>query len=362
MDGALPVAGKAAASQSDSFVTDNGSGVRRATTLEDLASLAGVSISTASRALNDSPAVNIRTKQQIWKLARELNYPFRRHMPAGPIGAEATIAIVVPRPQARDARMSDPFLFELITGVGEAARERGCDILVSHISPSSFEDLSVAMSTSRADGVVFLGQSYLHVAFNRLAETEARFVVWGAQFAEQAYCCVGSDNLLGGRRAAMHLARLGRKRIVFLGDTEAPEAFQRHRGYTEALETAGLPVDPARTVAAFFEVESAEAATEGLLARGTPFDSIVAASDLIALGAIRALQRAGLRVPEDVSVVGYDNVPFGRYSNPALTTVSQDTFKAGRLMVAKLLDARAQEARRSERLPTELIVRDSCGA
>jgi DNA-binding LacI/PurR family transcriptional regulator len=337
-------------------------GGKRPTTLEDLASLAGVSISTASRALNDSPAVNIRTKQQIWKLARELNYPFRRHMPAGPIGAEATIAVVVPRPQARDARLSDPFLFELITGVSEAARERGCDILVSHISPASFEDLSVAMSTSRADGVVFLGQSYLHVAFNRLAETEARFVVWGAQFAEQLYCCVGSDNLLGGRRATAHLARLGRRQILFLGDTEAPEAFQRHRGYVEGLEAAGLPVDPDLTVSAHFEVESAEAAMEATLARGTRFDAVVAASDLIALGAMRALQRAGLQVPSDVAVVGYDNVPFGRYSAPPLSTISQDTHKAGRLMVAKLLDARGQESRRSERLPTELIVRESCGA
>ena len=93
----------------------------RNTRLEDLAKLAGVSISTASRALNDSPAVNARTKQLIWKLAREHDYPFRRYMPAGPIGAEGVIALVTPRPQGREGRLSDPFFLELLAGVGEAA-------------------------------------------------------------------------------------------------------------------------------------------------------------------------------------------------------------------------------------------------
>ncbi len=331
------------------------------TRLEDLAKMAGVSISTASRALNDSPAVNKRTKQAIWKLAREMDYPFRRYMPAGPIGAEATIAIVVPRPQGRDSGMSDPFFLELLAGVGEAASERGCDVLLSHIAPANFEDLSVAMTTSRAEGVIFLGQSSLHAAFNRLAETEGRFVVWGAQLPDQNYCSVGSDNPMGGRRATLHLARLGRKRIVFLGDTEAPEAMQRHRGYLDALEHQKLSVDPDLIVPAHFEVESAEAAIDSLIHRGVPFDGVVAASDLIALGAIRALKHAGLSVPGDVSVVGFDNVPFARYSSPALSTIAQDTAKAGRLMVSKLLDASGERASRSERVPTDLIIRESCG-
>jgi DNA-binding LacI/PurR family transcriptional regulator len=331
------------------------------TRLEDLAKLAGVSISTVSRALNDSPAVNARTKQLIWKLARERDYPFRNYMPAGPIGAEATIAIVVPRPQGREGGLSDPFFLELFAGVGEAARERGCDVLVSHVAPSSYEDLYAAMTTSRADGVIFLGQSSLHTAFNRLAESDRRFVVWGAQLPDQNYCSVGSDNPLGGRRATLHLIRLGRKRVVFLGDTEAPEAMQRHRGYLDALRQSGMPVDPDLIVPAHFEVESAEASVDSLIQRGVDFDGVVAASDLIALGAIRALRNNGLTVPGDVSVVGYDNVPFSRYSRPALTTIAQDTAKAGRLLVSKLLDASSRGAR-SERVPTDLIVRESCGA
>ena len=111
---------------------------------------------------------------------------------------------------------------------------------------------------------------------------------------------------------------------------------------------------------AHFTVESAEATVDALLARAPGIDGIVAASDLIALGAIRALLHAGVRVPEDVSVVGYDDVPFARFSRPALTTISQDTARAGRLLVSKLLDTGTSDMR-SERLPTELIVRESCG-
>lgn len=334
----------------------------RKTRLEDLARLAGLSISTVSRALNDSPSINAQTKQRIWQLAREHDYPFRRYMPAGPVGADATIAIIVPRPQGRDNYwLSDPFFLELFAGVGDAARQRDCDFLVSHVSPDSYDDLRQVMSTNRADGVIFLGQSHLHDDFNRLSEVEDRFAVWGAQLPDQRYCCVGSDNLLGGRRATLHLARLGRERIVFLGDTEAPEADQRRRGYIDGLIQSGLKVDPALIVDAHFEVESAEASVESLIRRGVEFDGVVAASDLIALGAIRALRRGGRSVPKDVSVIGYDNVPFARYSGPALSTIAQDTARAGRLLVSKLLDHQGEGAMRSERVATDLIVRESCG-
>jgi DNA-binding LacI/PurR family transcriptional regulator len=331
------------------------------TRLEDLAARAGVSISTVSRALNDSPAVNARTKQAIWKLARELDYPFRRYMPAGPIGAEGTIAVVAPNPQGREASLTDSFFLKLFAGVAEAARERDCDVIFSHIAPATYEDLSSAMATTRADGVIFLGQSSLHEAFNRLTESDQRFVVWGAQLPNQRYCSVGSDNLAGAYKAAKHLLRMNRKRVVFLGDAEAPEAMQRLRGYAKALEEHGLAVDDELIVPAHFEVEGAEAATDALLSRGVAFDGIVAASDLIALGAIRALQRAGLTAPGDVSVVGYDNVPLAQFNRPALTTIDQDTAKAGRLLVSKLLGAKGGKPPRSERLPTELIVRESCG-
>jgi DNA-binding LacI/PurR family transcriptional regulator len=334
---------------------------RRNTRLEDLARLAGVSITTVSRALNDSSAVNQQTKQLLWKLAREHDYPFRGYMPSGPTVAAAAVAIVIPRPQGRDARLSDPFTLELVAGLGEAARRVGCDFIVSHLAPSGPADLEELMATTRTAGIIFLGQSSLHAAFNQLAETSTRFAVWGAQIPNQQYCSVGGDNPLGGRRATLHLARLGRKRIVFLGDIEAPEIFQRHQGYLTAHQEAGLSVDPAITVRASFDFEAAQAAIDGLISRRIDFDGIVAASDLIALGAIRALERAGRSVPRDVSVIGYDDVPLAQYARPALTTVRQDTALAGRLLLSKLLNSEATNLA-SERLPTDLVVRETCGA
>jgi DNA-binding LacI/PurR family transcriptional regulator len=332
------------------------------TRLEDLARLAGVSITTVSRALNDSGAVNSQTKQQIWKLAREQNYPFRGYMPGGPTAASATLTLVMTRPQGRGAQLSDPFMLELLAGIGEAARTRGCDFAVSHVTPNGLPELQSLLETIRANGVIFLGQSSLHAAFNRLAQSHSRFAVWGAELPQQSYCSIGSDNPLGARRATLHLARLGRRRIVFLGDIDAPESMQRHQGYLAGLAQSGLQAEPRLVVPAHFGIEAAEASVDALIGKRVKFDGIVAASDLIALGAIRSLLRAGFAVPGDVAVVGFDDVPFARYSRPSLTTIRQDTALAGRLLVSKLLNSEPGNELKSERLPTDLIVRESCGA
>lgn len=331
----------------------------RTTRLEDLAALAGVSVSTASRALNDHPAISMRTKQKVWALARDHDYPFRLHMPSRPIGSEGSVVIVTPHIRGRALPLSHPFFLELLASIGEAARVRACDFTVSHTAPANYEDLVVAATTSRANGVIFLGQSMLHEELNRLADTGTRFVVWGAQMPRQRYASVGSDNLLGGRRATLHLARLGRRRIMFLGGTD-PEAMLRRRGYREAMEESGLEVDTDLIVPVDFEMEPAEDAVSRLIRRGIRFDGIVASSDLIALGAIRALRRAGMSVPKDVSVVGYDDMLLARLSTPALTTIRQDTQEAGRMLVGHVLDPTPDN--QPELLPTDLIVRESCGA
>lgn len=331
------------------------------TRLEDLAAIAGVSIATVSRALNDSPAVNDETKRRVWKIAREQNYHFRPSMPALLSGASATIAVVIPPPQARQTQVADPFFQELIGGIAEAARASSCDLLISHQAPKSEDDFADLMAANRADGVIFLGQSVLHEQFNRLAETESRFIVWGAEVAGQKYCSVGTDNLRGGMRASSHLLNLGRRRIAFLGDTASPEVQQRYEGYVEAHRRLGFAVDPALVVPARFEISYAEAAVDALISRDLQFDGLFAAGDLIALGAIRSLLKAGRKVPGDIAVVGYDNIQLSAYTHPSLTTISQDMGKAGRLMVSKLLSASESAPMRSERLPTELIVRESCG-
>lgn len=330
--------------------------------LEDLASIAGVSIATVSRALNNSAAVNEQTKRRIWKLAREHGYGFRPHMPTSLDRAVLTITIVVPTPQGRDAWLPDPFFLELLGGIGAAARDRRCDVLISHLTPRTFEDLSQLFENNHTDSVIFLGQSFLHGMLNKLASRNNRFIVWGADLPGQRYCSIGSDNIGGGRRATAHLARLGRKSIAFLGDREGPEIRQRFEGYQQALAQAGLDFNSQLVSPAHFEIESAEAATDALLAKDSTFDAVFASSDTIALGALRSLYRRGIRVPEDVSIVGYDDLQLARYVRPALTTISQDLAKAGRHMVSKLLNAKNTLDMVSERLPTNVIVRESCGA
>ena len=127
---------------------------------------------------------------------------------------------------------------------------------------------NISTAGFRAEGVIFLGQSFLHERFNQLAETESRFIVWGAEIPGQKYCSVGSDNLRGGKRVTSHLLNLGRRRIAFVGDTSNPEILQRYEGYISAHRRADIPLDADLTLQSSFDVESAEAAISSLMQRG----------------------------------------------------------------------------------------------
>jgi DNA-binding LacI/PurR family transcriptional regulator len=207
--------------------------------------------------------------------------------------------------------------------------------------------------------VIFLGQGDLHEAFNQLAATDARFVVWGAQLPGQKYCSIGSDNFLGGRRATLTW-----RAWAASASCSWARPTPRPCNAAKAIWTpcARAAWSPSRhwCCPSISRWNPPRPPSGRLLRRGATFDAIFASSDLIALGAIRALQRAGLKVPEDVSVVGYDDMLLSRLSTPALSTIKQDTYKAGRLLVSRILDEDGDH--RPERLPTDLIVRESCGA
>ncbi|TNE65838.1 MAG: LacI family transcriptional regulator [Alphaproteobacteria bacterium] len=338
------------------------SGARKQVRLEDVAEIAGVSISTVSRAMSDSPLVSNATKQRILAIVEENNMVLRRKEEAEPQSATRTLELIIPQPQGKEARISDAFYLDLIGGIGDAMKENDCDFLISHHSPRDLKDLENLVRDRRAEAFIMVGQSLLHEPLNQLARTGAPFVVWGAQLENQAYCSIGSDNRRGGYMAASHLLRLGRKRVAFIGDIEAPEVRLRYEGYCDAMREAGLSLDDALVRSAAFSFDAAMETIEVLLETGEQFDGIVAAADVIAMGAIRALMRAGINVPGDVSVIGYDDVRIAAYSTPALTTIRQDVAKAGRRLVSKALRLAEGEKVRSELLPTELIVRESCGA
>ena len=331
--------------------------------LEDLAELAGVSISTVSRALNNSPLVSEKTRSRIYALARKHQYQGRvAFSKVAGISAAPVFTLIIPPPQGRDGRLSEPFLLQLMGGIADAAREMGCDLLISSVSPQDDRDFEALIESDRCDGLIVIGQSIFHPLYNRMALRGVPLVVWGGHMSDQAYCCVGSDNLRGGEKATRHLLRQGRQTIAFLGDPQAPEAALRLKGYKDALFERGLIARPSLTRTTHFYYESAADAVDALLDAEPKVDGIVAASDLIALGAINSLLNRGKRVPEDVAVVGYDDIDMARLTDPALTTIRQDVGMAGRLLVAKLLRLLKGEHVKSEMLGTELIVRRSCGA
>ena len=172
---------------------------------------------------------------------------------------------------------------------------------------------------------------------------------------------IGCDNAEGGALAGRHLIERGRKKVAFLGDasTHYPEFFARYCGCDAALREAGLRLNPALQVDAPSTEQAGYDAARELMSRGLAFDAVFAASDLIAIGAMHAFKEAGLRVPEDVAVVGFDGTPMARFSNPPLTTVVQDTSKAGELLVDTLLLLVRDQPAQSITLAPSLEVRKS---
>ncbi|MEM8799538.1 MAG: substrate-binding domain-containing protein [Pseudomonadota bacterium] len=328
--------------------------------LEDIAREAGVSISTVSRALNGSTKISAKTRTRIQEIADASNYGIRRHGRAYSSPSLHTIALVLPRPHGQDSRISEAFFLDLIGGIGDALREQRCDLLISHLSPANHDNLASLFARLNADGVIFIGQGDFHEELNALSRSHVPFVVWGAQLQPQTYPVVGGDNYDGGFRLASHLIRLGRRKLVFLGDVIAPEVMLRYQGFQDAVAQRGLDVKA--PIACEFHSDDAHGQVMALIDDGVEFDAIVAGNDIAAIGAMQAVKSAGMRVPEDISVVGYDDVRLAAYASPPLTTIRQDVGKAGDLLVGKLLRQLKGRKVQSTIMPAELIIRDSCGA
>jgi DNA-binding LacI/PurR family transcriptional regulator len=207
--------------------------------------------------------------------------------------------------------------------------------------------------------VVLIGQWHHHDQLNAMAVQGLPFVVWGAQLPGQLYASVGSDNREGGRLATAHLLAGGARRVAFLGDPELPEFGQRHQGYLLAHEAAGVAVDRKLTRPVPLTSDAIEDAVTQLCRSRQPLDAVFAASDLMAMTAISALRRLGRRVPEDVRVVGYDDIALAAYFHPPLSTVRQPVDQAGQALVGSLLSVLDGARPSSVLLGTQLIVRDS---
>ena len=335
------------------------------TTSFDIAYRAGVSQSTVSRALRDSALVNPETRKRIQAIARELHYTVDKNASNLRSQHSDTLAVLLFEDPSSDDSQINPFFLSMIGSITRACSTFGYDLLISFQQASNdwhadFED------SRKADGIILLGYGdYLDYSsrLEKLVEQGTHFVRWGA-LPGQPGVSIGCDNLLAGREMTEHLLLQGHRRIAFLGHASEryPEFFDRYRGYAAALQQAGIGVDPAWQADAISNEQDGYDAMLGLLARGVDCDAVFAASDLIAIGAMRAIQERGLAIPEQIAVAGFDNIPMANFVSPALSTVLQDTKQAGELLVKTLLHLINNEPVHSQMLPAKLIIRRSCGA
>lgn len=327
--------------------------------MADVARLAGVSVATVSRALSDSPLVRHETRQRIRELAQSLRYSVNAGARDLRRGQNKTVAVVVPHDATTSQRLTDPFFLGMMGHIADVLTELGLDMLVSRVNAERLDDAAVLHESGRVMGVILIGQWQLHEQINLLAARSTPIVVWGARLRDQFYCSVGSDNRMGGRLATKHLIESGRRRIAFFGDRTLPEVALRYQGHVDALRAAGLPRDPRLSVQAPFGADGGRIAMQSLLAAKVPFDAVFACADVLAMSAIAALQVRGMRVPADVSVVGYDDVELAACAHPPLTTVKQDIGNGARALVESLLRLVDGQRPAPVQLPTRLILRES---
>lgn len=329
----------------------------------DIAYAAGVSQPTVSRALRGDQSVSRETRERIEKIARDLNYTVDKNASSLRSQRSNTIALLFFEDPTPDDSMINPFFLAMLGSITRACANRGLDLLISFQRME--DDWHVRYQDShRADGLILLGYGDFEVYRSRLEkliEQGTHFARWGSVRSDFSGSTIGSDNLGAGRLAGEHLLSIGRRRIAFLGHTTSqyPEFADRYRGMCGACADAGVEPDSNLNFDALTNEDAGYRAARALLASKQPFDAIFAASDLIAIGAMRALAGAGLRVPEDVAVVGFDNIPAASLTSPPLTTVQQDVAGAGKRLVETLMAQIERRAAPDARLPTKLLVRGS---
>lgn len=329
----------------------------------DIAALAGVSQPTVSRALRGDRTVSAATRLRIEAIAAQLNYKVDKNASALRRGSTSTLALLFFEDPAPDGSRINPFFLSMLGSILHTCGARGYDLLTSFQQLSA--DWHVDYEDSRkADGLILLGYGDFDAYSRRLDQLVAQgthFVRWGSPDPAHQGSVIGCDNFAGGNDAGRHLIARGRRRVAFLGDatSQYPESRDRYRGLAAALQAAGLPVDPGLQVDALSSEASGYDAACRLIARGIAFDAIFAASDMIALGAVRALAEAGRSVPNDVALVGFDDIPAASLAQPPLTTIRQDYAQAGELLVDMLIRRVGGQETAPVLLAPELVVRKS---
>jgi DNA-binding LacI/PurR family transcriptional regulator len=329
--------------------------------MDDIARRAGVSKATVSRALNGSPLIPEATRNEILRIARECGYAMNENARKLWSNRADTVALVLDFLSVPGRRLSQPFHFELLADIIKELNARKLSVLLVAEQGETAEDYAAKVKSRTVDGIIFVGQGQQLQMFRRLQKMQVPFVVWGAPDRHAKYCTIGTDNRLGGRKAGERFLQLGRKNILFIGRLDHLELSERHAGLKDALETSSsrrtLHVLEPNDLSPLAARTALEAFLQG--SRKLP-DGIFCATDTQALAILALLRERGVEVPQQVSVIGYDDIPDAElHAVPKLTTVRQSTQLAGEALVNSLVKQIAGEKQPSIVLPTELVVRQT---
>ena len=325
----------------------------------DVAAMAGLSQATVSRVLNGSALVSARARHRVMEAARQLNYKVDIHASKLRSKKAHGLEVVVVKDIGNEYGLINPFFVPMIAEIVRYAGQKGYEVTVS------FQDEVGAGMPYRCTGkpaaaTIFLAPKDFE-AYSRINHGDDHWVVWGRQFADFRTSCVVSDNEKGARDAVRHLVGQGRKRIAYLGKFtgEQWEFAERHLGYCQALHDAGLSLDERLQVDCVLSMDGGTAAVQHLLDASVAFDAIFAATDVLGIGAMRALTAHGLKIPDDVAIIGFDDLWICNTITPRLSTVRQNTIAAAHVLVDSAEALLEGDTPATTKIPTELVIRDS---
>ena len=332
--------------------------------LADVARLSGVSMTSASMALADSPRVAEATKDRVREAARQLGYV--RHFAASSLRSQRADSIAVVVPHDTQHVFSHPYFIDVMQGVLTVANENDISAIISTARTASDETSAYSriLRGRMASGVIVAAASTTDANVASMADADYPVVVVGRTPQSPAAVTVGVDDVGGGRAAVEHLVKVhGATRVGHVsGPLNHQSAIDKRLGYIQALSDAGLDVNPRLQFEGDYTEASGATAALALLPEIANCDAIFFANDQMAVAAMDVFAANGISVPGDLRVVGYDDHPMLRHTKPALTTVGGDMVEVGAQAMRHLLDLMAGETDlESVELPTELIVRESCG-
>lgn len=328
--------------------------------LEHVAKLSGVSRSTVSRVINDDPRVHEETRRRVKEVIQRLNYQPNAVARSLAGGRTNILGLVIPMGVNR--LFSDPYFPLLVQGVSSVCNAREYSVMLWVAEPE-YERRTIRqiLNNKLIDGVIIASSLVDDPLVQALSESNLPFVLIGRHPNLQVNY-VDVDNQTSAMEVVAYLVRLGYHRIATItGPQNMIAGADRLEGYKSGLRQLGVTLDPSLVVEGDFTEDGGYVAMQRLLPRQP--DVVFAASDSMAMGALRAVRENGLRVPEDIALVGFDDMPFAARTEPPLTTVRQPVQRTGGVAAETLIDILEQPASSPHRiiLPTELVIRASCG-